>query len=81
MLTEAFRACSLGPSRPSVRPGSPGRGFSRARARKVVFARFAHVARSRACARKLRATPDSAAYIQFGMRTEEGEALRRGSPR
>ena len=49
MLTKAFRACGLGPSRQFVRSGSPGRagravcarGFSLARARKVVSAREA----------------------------------------
>ena len=35
MPTEAFRACSLGPSRPSVRPGSPGRAGFRAREREI----------------------------------------------
>ena len=53
MLTEAFCACSLGPSRPSVRSGSPGRarravrarGFSRASAKSRLRALRAKVAR------------------------------------
>ena len=61
MLTEAFRACSLGPSRPSVRLGSPGRagraGF-RARVREKPSSRASRASgASREKAREARNHP------------------------